>query len=95
MAGQKETSPRSSGPYIPRSPYVIGIADKAAKGPVTDYGSTMLHWMRNRQPQWKGGYDGERERPLPSFIIDVSEMLFKGDRRFHVIKTLDYGAHFI
>ena len=41
------------------------------KGPVTDYGSTMVHWMRNRQPRYKGGYQGEVERPSPSYIIDV------------------------
>jgi hypothetical protein len=40
-------------------------------GPVTDYGSTMVHWMRNRQPRFKGGYQGEMERPSPSYVIDV------------------------
>jgi hypothetical protein len=40
-------------------------------GPVTDYGSTIVHWMRNRQPRFKGGYQGEMERPSPSYIVDV------------------------
>jgi hypothetical protein len=40
-------------------------------GPVTDYGSTVVHWMRNRQPRFKGGYQGEMERPSPSYIVDV------------------------
>ncbi|KAL2064166.1 hypothetical protein VTL71DRAFT_4660 [Oculimacula yallundae] len=39
--------------------------------PATDYGSTMVHWMRNRQPRFKGGYQGEMERPSPSYIIDM------------------------
>jgi len=43
-----------------------------APGPVTDYGATMVHWMRNRQPRYKGGFQGETERPSPSYIIDVS-----------------------
>jgi hypothetical protein len=42
-----------------------------AKGPVTDYSSTLVHWMRNRQPRYKGGYQGEMERPSPSYIVDV------------------------
>ena len=40
-------------------------------GPVTDYGSTIVHWMRNRQPRFKSGYQGEMERPSPSYIVDV------------------------
>ncbi|KAJ8068086.1 hypothetical protein OCU04_003660 [Sclerotinia nivalis] len=39
--------------------------------PVTDYSSTMVHWMRNRQPRYKGGYQGEMERPSPSYMIDM------------------------
>ncbi|KAG4418823.1 Polyamine N-acetyltransferase 1 [Cadophora malorum] len=39
--------------------------------PVTDYGSTMVHWMRNRQPRFKGGYQGEMERPSASYIVDM------------------------
>ena len=47
---------------------------KPILGPVTDYGSTMVHWMRNRQPRYKGGYQGEMERPSASYIIDVRPM---------------------
>ena len=42
------------------------------EGPVTDYGSTMVHWIRNRRPRYKGSFQGEMERPSPSYIIDVS-----------------------
>ncbi|KAL1835285.1 hypothetical protein VTK73DRAFT_5829 [Phialemonium thermophilum] len=40
--------------------------------PVTDYGATIVHWMRHRQPRYKGSYKGELERPSPSYIVDVS-----------------------
>lgn len=42
-----------------------------AKRPVTDYGSTIVHWMRNRQPRFRGGYQGEMERPSASYIVDM------------------------
>jgi hypothetical protein len=42
------------------------------KGPVTDYGSTMVNWMRHRQPHYKGSYLGELERPSISYMIHVS-----------------------
>ncbi|KAI6246761.1 Polyadenylation factor subunit 2 [Erysiphe necator] len=41
------------------------------KRPITDYTSTMVCWLRNRQPGYKGGYQGELERPSFSFIIDM------------------------
>jgi hypothetical protein len=41
-------------------------------GPVTDYGATVVHWMRHREPRYKGSYRGEAERPSPSYIVDVS-----------------------
>jgi hypothetical protein len=41
-------------------------------GPVTDYGSTMVHWMRNRHKMNRPGYMTEMERPSPSYIVDVS-----------------------
>jgi polyadenylation factor subunit 2 len=31
----------------------------------------MAHWLRNRQPKFKGGYQGEMERPSPSYIVDM------------------------
>jgi polyadenylation factor subunit 2 len=40
--------------------------------PVTDYGATMAHWMRNRKPRYKGAFNGEAERPSASYIVDVS-----------------------
>ncbi|CAG8961819.1 hypothetical protein HYFRA_00013995 [Hymenoscyphus fraxineus] len=48
-----------------------GFGRGRGKRPVTDYGSTMVHWMRNRQPRFKGGYQGEMERPSPSYIVDM------------------------
>ncbi|KAK4106805.1 WD40 repeat-like protein [Parathielavia hyrcaniae] len=39
--------------------------------PVTDYGATIVHWMRHRQPRWKGSYCGETERPSNSYIVDM------------------------
>ncbi|KAK0630665.1 WD40-repeat-containing domain protein [Bombardia bombarda] len=40
-------------------------------GPVTDYGSTIVHWMRHRQARYKGSYAGDLERPSPSYIVDI------------------------
>ena len=40
-------------------------------GPVTDYTSSMVQWMRHRQPRYKGGGRMEMERPSPSYIVDV------------------------
>ena len=40
-------------------------------GPVTDYGSTTVQWMRNRRPRYKGNSLLEMERPSPSYIVDV------------------------
>lgn len=42
------------------------------KGPVTDYGATVTHWLHNRVPNYRGGYTGEAERPSPSYIVNVS-----------------------
>ncbi|KAJ4292287.1 pre-mRNA cleavage and polyadenylation factor (CPF) complex subunit [Collariella sp. IMI 366227] len=41
------------------------------KGPVTDYGATIVHWMRHRQPRYRGSYAGETERPSNSYIVDM------------------------
>jgi len=41
-------------------------------GPVTDYGATIVHWMRYRQPRYKGSYSGEAERPSVSYIVNAS-----------------------
>ena len=40
-------------------------------GNVTDYGSTMVQWMRHRRPRYKGGHSLETERPSASYIVDV------------------------
>lgn len=44
-----------------------------ATGPVTDYTSSMVQWMRRRQPRYKGGGRMEMERPSPSYIVDVCD----------------------
>ncbi|RDW59749.1 hypothetical protein BP6252_12836 [Coleophoma cylindrospora] len=42
-----------------------------SKGPVTDYSATMIHWMgRYRKPKYRP-LVGERERPSPSYIVDM------------------------
>jgi hypothetical protein len=41
-------------------------------GPVTDYGASVVHWMLNRQPRYRGSFKGEVERPSQSYIVDVS-----------------------
>ncbi|KAG9232031.1 WD40-repeat-containing domain protein [Amylocarpus encephaloides] len=48
-----------------------GFGRGRGRRPITDYGSTMVHWMRNRQPRFKGGYQGEMERPSASYIVDM------------------------
>lgn len=47
------------------------LIDGHRTGPVTDYGSSMVQWMRHRQPRYKGGPTVELERPSPSYIVDV------------------------
>ncbi|RDA92832.1 hypothetical protein CP533_2865 [Ophiocordyceps camponoti-saundersi (nom. inval.)] len=39
--------------------------------PVTDYSATVTHWQRHRTANYKGGYDGEAERPSASYIVDM------------------------
>ncbi|KAH6627793.1 WD40-repeat-containing domain protein [Chaetomium tenue] len=43
----------------------------SSEGPVTDYGATVVDWMRNRQPRYKGSFTGEVERPSNSYIVDM------------------------
>ncbi|KAI9747576.1 MAG: pre-mRNA cleavage and polyadenylation factor (CPF) complex subunit [Candelina submexicana] len=40
-------------------------------GPVTDYGSSMVQWMHNRRPRYKGPTLGEWERPSASYVVDM------------------------
>lgn len=49
-----------------------GFPRARGRRPVTDYGATMAHWMRNRNPRYKGASRGEAERPSASYIVDVS-----------------------
>ncbi|EXJ72697.1 uncharacterized protein A1O5_03844 [Cladophialophora psammophila CBS 110553] len=39
--------------------------------PITDYGSSMIQWMSNRKPPYKGSYHYEQERPSQSYVIDI------------------------
>ena len=55
---------------IPRGFGTSSTADNHL-GPVTDYGSSMLQWMRHRRPRYRGGVVMEVERPSPSYIVDV------------------------
>ncbi|KAI0887311.1 WD40 repeat-like protein [Annulohypoxylon maeteangense] len=48
-----------------------GFVRARGRRPVTDYGSTLAHWMRNREPRFKGTFKGEAERPSASYIIDM------------------------
>ncbi|KAK0623569.1 WD40-repeat-containing domain protein [Immersiella caudata] len=41
------------------------------EGPVTDYGATVVHWMRHRRARYLGSYGGEAERPSISYIVDM------------------------
>jgi len=50
----------------------IALADHRFQGPVTDYSSTVINWMRNRRPAHQGAYRGEAEQPSASYIVDVS-----------------------
>ncbi|PKS10242.1 hypothetical protein jhhlp_001992 [Lomentospora prolificans] len=47
-----------------------GYVRTRGRRPVTDYGSTIGHWVQNRSLKPNGGYFGERERPSPSYIVD-------------------------
>jgi polyadenylation factor subunit 2 len=39
--------------------------------PVTDYGSSMAQWIRNRKPAYRGTFQYEQERPSISYIVDL------------------------
>lgn len=47
-------------------------ANLALLGLVTDYGSSLVQWMRTRRPRYKGGHRMETERPSASYVVDVS-----------------------
>ncbi|KAH8673583.1 WD40-repeat-containing domain protein [Xylariales sp. PMI_506] len=48
-----------------------GFVRARGRRPVTDYGATMAHWIRNRNPRYKGSFKGEAERPSASYIVDM------------------------
>ncbi|KAI0389802.1 WD40 repeat-like protein [Xylariaceae sp. FL0594] len=48
-----------------------GYMRARGRRPVTDYGSTMARWMRDRQPRFRGSFNGELERPSASYIVDM------------------------
>lgn len=39
--------------------------------PVTDYGSSLVQWMSNRRPRYKGAQHYEQERPSASYVVDM------------------------
>lgn len=39
--------------------------------PVTDYGSSLVQYMRTRRPRYRGSHHLEAERPSPSYIVDM------------------------
>ncbi|KAL5003424.1 WD40-repeat-containing domain protein [Aspergillus recurvatus] len=54
----------------------FGRAQGGVQGPrrprlVTDYGSSMVQWMRNRRPNYQGGHRMETERPSASYMVDM------------------------
>lgn len=48
-----------------------GFVRARGRRPVTDYGATMAHWIRDRRPRYQGSFKGEAERPSASYIVDV------------------------
>ncbi|KAJ5668952.1 Polyadenylation factor subunit 2 [Penicillium macrosclerotiorum] len=48
------------GPVGPRRPRLV-----------TDYGSSMVQWMRTRRPRYQGEHRMEVERPSSSFVVDM------------------------
>ncbi|KIW15689.1 hypothetical protein PV08_05739 [Exophiala spinifera] len=39
--------------------------------PITDYGSSIIQWMHNRKPPYRGSYHYEQERPSLSYVLDI------------------------
>lgn len=39
--------------------------------PVTDYGSSVVQWISNRKPRYRGIQHYEQERPSPSYVVDM------------------------
>lgn len=55
--------------------------------PVTDYGSSMVHWMRQRKQPWKGSTYYEQERPSISYVLDILPPPAQLDKPAEVIPT--------
>lgn len=53
--------------YVGRS----AIAGPRRPRLVTDYGSSLVQWVRTRRPQYEGGHRMEAERPSASYIVDM------------------------
>lgn len=51
--------------------YDGGFRRQVGKRAVTDYGSSMVQWMRNRQPRYKADTKIEFERPSASYVVDM------------------------
>lgn len=39
--------------------------------PITDYGSALISWQRERRQPWKGSWHYEQERPSISYVFDM------------------------
>ncbi|CAK7268383.1 pre-mRNA cleavage and polyadenylation factor (CPF) complex subunit [Sporothrix epigloea] len=48
-----------------------GFVRARGRRPVTDYGASLVHWMRHWQPKYRNAYAGESERPSVSYIVDM------------------------
>ncbi|PGH13423.1 polyadenylation factor subunit 2 [Helicocarpus griseus UAMH5409] len=55
----------------PLRSYEGGVGGPRRPRPVTDYGSSMVQWMRVRQPRYKGSHRMEKERPSASYTVDM------------------------
>ena len=55
--------------------------------PVTDYGSSMVHWMRQRRQPWKGSSHYEQERPSISYVLDMLPPIARLDNPAESIPT--------
>ncbi|KHN99670.1 protein PFS2 [Metarhizium album ARSEF 1941] len=67
----QQSDPSAHNPRTHYASMARDNADNSSKGPVTDYSSTVTHWLRNRLPNYKGSYNGEAERPSASYIVDM------------------------
>ncbi|EEA25987.1 hypothetical protein EYB25_003249 [Talaromyces marneffei] len=51
--------------------YEGGVGLPRRPRPVTDYGSSMVQWMRTRRPRYRGSHRMEVERPSLSYTVDM------------------------